>query len=941
MIFKKTLNLLLLICIPLMVLRSQVVYTDPALPTADAAVTIFFNSGGTGLEGYTGIVYAHTGLTIGATKWQHVIGTWGNNSVQPQLENIGNGQYKLVITPAIREFYSATLAENITEICLVFRSDDGSQQTSPDIFINVFEIGLNISLINPSQTPYFVDPGESIQIEAEATLADSVYLYLDGALYLAVQGNIITGAITASSDVDTKHWIKVVATDGVSSVADSNYYYVRGVTFVESLPAGLADGINYAGSASVTLALHAPYKSSVYVIGDFNNWEVAPEYKMKRTEQNPDDIDNRYWVEIEGLEEGEEYAFQYLVDEELRVADPYTDKILDKWNDGFITGATYPNLKPYPEFKTEGLVSVLQTGQNEYNWQITSFTPPAPEKLIIYELLLRDFLYAHDFKTLKDTLQYFKRLGITAIELMPVNEFEGNLSWGYNPSFYFAPDKYYGPKDDMKAFIDECHANGMAVIMDMVLNHAFGQNVMAQMYWDAQNNRPAANNPWFNVICPHEPYCWGNDFDHTSTATQAFVDRVNTYWMEEYKIDGFRFDFTQGFTNSGSGGSYNAERIGIIKRMADAIWDFNPGAYVILEHWCDNTEEKVLADYGCMLWGNHNYNYNEGTMGYNEQGKSDFSWISYKKRTWNDPHVVGFMESHDEERLMAKNINFGNASGNYNVKDTTIALQRQELAAVFFIPVPGPKMIWQFGELGYDYHINYPGLIGEDDHRLDPKPLKWNYTQDYRRKVLFNIYAALNKLKQEEPVFGTDNFSLNAGSSLKSIHLNHSSMNVTIIGNFGVVSGSINPEFQHAGMWYDYFTGDSLNVSVVSDNIMLQAGEYRIYTDVQLETPQTGLAIEGNSRSNPGIDLVYPNPSSGTVNIIFTITETAFTELNVYSMSGLKVKTILAKQLSPGEYTVKWNGTGDQDSFLTGGIYLIELNAGKGKEVVKVNMVKD
>ncbi len=237
--------------------------------------------------------------------------------------------------------------------------------------------------------------------------------------------------------------------------------------------------------------MHAPYKTSVFVFGDFSDWQIGPEFKLKRNMANEQNIDTRYWVTLSGLTSGEEYAFQYLIDEELVIADPYADKVLDPWNDSWIDDVTYPNLKPYPSGLTTNIVSVLQTGQNEYNWQNTAFEPPAAGKLVMYELLLRDFIEAHNFQTLKDTISYFKNLGINAIEIMPFSEFEGNSSWGYNPSFYFAPDKYYGTEEALKAFIDECHGNGIAVIMDLVLNHAYGQNVMARMYWDADNNRPA------------------------------------------------------------------------------------------------------------------------------------------------------------------------------------------------------------------------------------------------------------------------------------------------------------------------------------------------------------------------------------------------------------------------------------------------------------------
>ena len=141
-----------------------------------------------------------------------------------------------------------------------------------------------------------------------------------------------------------------------------------------------------------------------------------------------------------------------------------------------------------------------------------------------------------------DTLDYLSELGINAIELMPVGEFENNESWGYNPSFHMALDKYYGTPEHFKAFIDSCHGKGIAVINDIVFNQAFGQSPMVNLYWDGVNNRPSANNPWFNEICPHPPYCWGYDFDHSSTATKNFIDRVNHFWLNEYHLDGFRFD---------------------------------------------------------------------------------------------------------------------------------------------------------------------------------------------------------------------------------------------------------------------------------------------------------------------------------------------------------------------------------------------------------------
>jgi len=927
----KQLTTLLFLVMAMFSLSTAQVTTDPAIPTADEAVTVYLDATGTGLQGYTGNVYAHTGITIGANPWQKVIGSWGNNQTQPQLTRTSTDHYKLEITPSIRAFYSAGTGDDITQMCFVFRAAEGSPQTSPDIFVDVFEVTLNVLLVSPSQTPYFVDAGESIQVIAEASNALSVSLFVDNQLIINQPGNSLNQTIVASNEPDTKHWIKVVAFDASNEVADSTYYYVRGDSYVEDLPAGVQDGINYIDATTATLVIHAPYKSSIYAIGDFNDWEVGPEFKLKRNKTDYNNIETRYWVTLENLTPGTEYAFQYLIDENLKLADAYADKLLDKWNDPYITSTTYPNLKPYPGYKTDGIVSVLQTNQTPYTWQVTNFNAPEPTDLVAYELLIRDFVDAHDFATLIDTISYFNKLGVNAIELMPVNEFEGNLSWGYNPSFYFAPDKYYGPKNTMKAFVDACHANGIAVIMDIALNHSYGQNVMAQQYWDSENNRPASNNLWFNAVCPHEPYCWGNDFNYQSIYTQQLVDRITQYWLTEYNIDGFRFDYTKGFTNSGSGGYYQ-DRINTIKHIADAMWEAKPGAYVILEHWCDNSEEKVLADYGCMLWGNSNYNYNEATMGWHNSGGSDFSWISYIKRGWNDPHVMGYMESHDEERLMYKNITWGNFSGDYSVKDTATALERQAAAAAFFYTIPGPKMIWQFGERGFDYSINWPS--GEEGDRLTPKPPRWDYMDDYQRRYLYHVNAALIDLKKSYDVFRTTDFSLDLYNSTKSIVLNHSSMKVVVVGNFDVTVKTHQPLWPSAGLWYEYFTQTTLDVTGTTQQVALNPGEYRIYSSVYIPKPEylnTGIN-EGDVQNQNDLVTVYPNPSTGEFSILFNSTVNQEITVEVYDMIGNKLveTTRNGNSALPGESASNFTFN------MNPGMYLIRTTSGDIQDIDKI-----
>ncbi len=914
--------------------KAQLITADPPFPTEEDAVTITFDAtlGSGGLAGYTGDVYAHTGVitteSSSGSDWKHVKAGWTQNIPECKMTNIGPDLWQLEITPSIKDYYNINAGETVLKLAFVFRSSDGSltgkTETGGDIFYDVYQQGLNVQITLPEQQPFIVEPDDTIHIEGSSSYADSTLLYIDNTLVLSTTSNSFSYDYTATAT--GKHWIVATAYDSDGQVYDSAGFFVRNEPHVAELPAGIRDGINYTTDTSVILCLYAPGKSYLFAIGDFNNWDVDTASYFNVT---PDG--KRFWKDINGLVPGKEYVFQYLVDGQIRIGDPYADKVSDPWNDKYISNSTYPGLIEYPQGKTTGIATVLQTAQEPYEWQTENFTPPDPEKLVVYELLIRDFTSEHTFNSTLEKLQYLKDLGVTAIELMPVSEFEGNISWGYNPNYYFAPDKYYGPKNDFKKFVDECHKQGIAVIMDMVLNHAYGTCPLVMLYWDSENNRPAPDNPWFNVTSPNPTYSWGNDFNHESQDTKNFVDSVNRYWMSEYKIDGFRFDFTKGFTNtSGDGNGYDQSRINILKRMADSIWTFKPDAYVILEHFTANSEEKVLANYGMMIWGNSNYNYNEATMGWNDN--SDFSWISYKKRGWTHPRVMGYMESHDEERLMYKNLQYGNSYGNYDIKDLNTALKRNEMAAAFFIPIPGPKMIWQFGELGYDYSINRceNGTISEEC-RTSPKPVRWDYYYNGNRRRLHDVYAMLNWLKQNEPAFNTTDYSLSVSGATKSIHLNHPDMYVTIVGNFDVKTATVTPGFQTTGTWYDLLYLDSLNVTETGRQVTLFAGEYHIYTTKRIEMPWLGIKEQDNS----GILEIYPNPASGSLSVSVSLAQNRFVEISLYSIMGVKLATLFEGKPKAGKNIFNFDV-----SNLNKGVYFLILKTEAGKSLSKKLVIK-
>ncbi|MBN2571364.1 MAG: T9SS type A sorting domain-containing protein [Ignavibacteriales bacterium] len=919
----------------------QLITWSPIHVTENDSVIVYFDAtkGSGGLAGYTGDVYAHTGvlteISVSSGDWKAVKTNWGENTPETKCERIAPDLYKFVIHPSVKSFYpldpDGSEGEEYLYIAFVFRSasspyKEGKTADGGDIFL---PLGINVNIFYPEKSMMFTDRYDNINIFAIADeSSDTLKLFVDNSLETTIVGDTLNYSISA--DDYGKKLVKVSVYNSSGFLgADSFVYIVSPPVTEENLPAGILKGINYISDTSVVLSLFAPNKQNVYVLGDFNDWEADLNYYMKRT---PDD--STYWLQIDGLTSGEEYAFKYLIDEELYIADPYTDKILDPWNDGYISSSTYPNLKEYPAGKVSGIVSIFQTAQTPYIWSDSSFVRPAKTDLVIYELLIRDFTSAHTYQSLIDSLNYLKRLGVNAIELMPVNEFEGNSSWGYNPSFYFAPDKYYGTKNKLKEFIDICHQNDIAVIMDIVLNHSYGQSPLVQLYWDDVNNRPAANNLWYNVVSPNPVYSWGYDFNHQSPHTKAFVDSVNKYWLTEYHFDGFRFDFTKGFTNTaGDGSGYDVQRIEILKRMADKIWDIDSTYFVILEHFAPNTEEIVLSDYGMMLWGNLNYNYGEASMGWNESGKSDFKGISYKYRNWNFPHLVGYMESHDEERIMYRNLTYGNVVSGYSIRNLTTALNRIKLISAFFFTIPGPKMIWQFEELGYDVSIDYNGRTGE-------KPIRWDYYQNAERKKLFKTMKELINLKKNYDVFRTTNYWIDVADATKEIHLNDDSMNVTIIGNFDVAYQSMIPNFQHTGIWYEFFRGDTLIVTDTAAAITLKPGDFRIYTTVKLPTPEEGIAtdIKLSTAEIPReykLEQNYPNPFNPSTIISYSIPEPGQIQIKIFDILGQEISTLVNEFKQAGNYKIDFNASG-----LVSGIYFYQITANKYSSTKKMILLK-
>ena len=745
-------------------LFSQVVEVVPVFPKVTDNVTITFNAT-EGNGALTGIspVYAHAGLITSAstspTDWKYVQGTWGTPDPKVLMTNLGNNKHS--ISYNIKDFYGVPEGEEVESLAFVFRNATGSAvgraSDGGDIFYPIYpaDVAFQSLLLSPQEASLALFENEVLPVKGATSQDADLYIKDNGITIYHTFGNLIEYNITVLGT--ESHEICFQAIRSADTLKQCFYYSVIQDVVVEDPPIALEDGLTILNGNDCYFQLYAPGKSYVHLNGDMTNWQLRSEFQMKRSVDG-----NRWWIEVPDLDLGSRYSYQYVVDGTIRIGDPYSTLVLDPFNDGSINAETYPDMPQYPYGLTSGFVSSFVVAPVE----TTPPLSPKPGKtdLIVYELLLRDFLAAHSYSALQDTLDYLQRLGVNAIELMPVQEFEGNQGWGYNPSYHMALDKYYGSADAFRSLIEECHSRGIAVILDVVYNHAFGQSPLAQLYWDGAQNRPSANNPWLNPVAKHD-FNVGYDFNHESAQTKYFVKRVLSWWMQTYGVDGFRFDLSKGFTqnntlgNTAAWGHFDQSRINILQDYANHIWSIDPDAYVILEHFADNDEETELSSRGMMLWGNMTTQYGQGAKGY---GGSDFSNNWYVQRGWADPHLVGYMESHDEERLMYKNLSAGNMAPGYNIRDLDVALGRIELVSAFFYLIPGPKMIWEFGELGYDYSINYctDGTVSTNC-RLDAKPVRWDYKNVLLRQRIYDVDRALILLR-EQPAFkeGTLEISL-------------------------------------------------------------------------------------------------------------------------------------------------------------------------------------
>lgn len=851
------------------------VTTEPSGLNADREGKILFTaSSSSPLYNHTGDVYVHIGVVDNNGVWNNVPAAWGENTAKCRMTREDAHVWSIALSPTVRQWFGSDANQAITKIGVVFRNEDGTKKgIQDDRFITVTDENLYVTL-QTTPASGICGKGTQVKFQLDATQTADLSLEVNGES-VASKKSAQTLSFDKSFDTEGRYRVKATASNGTKTVVQETSLFVYGGVANQTKPAGTKDGINVTGDRSVTFVLYdkdteGKGKDFAFLIGDFNNWEYSDASRMYR-----DETAGCWWATLENLDPDTEYAFQYLIgasnETPIRLADAYCEKTLDP-DDRYIPESVYPGLREYPSDKTSGIVSVFKIRETPYPWEVTGYCLPAPDKMVIYELHLRDFTETGDLAGAIEKLDYLKSLGVNAVELMPVQEFDGNDSWGYNPRFFFALDKAYGTKNDYKRFIDECHKREMGVIFDVVYNHATGSHPFAQLYWDSNSNKTAANNPWFNVNPPH-PYDFFHDFNHESPLVREHVKRNLAFLLEEYNIDGFRFDFTKGFTQKvttdNTQSAKDDSRIAILKDYHAAVKAANPGAVMILEHLCDESEERVLAQDGMYLWRNMNHAYCQAIMGFGSQ--SSFEGIYANGTGMPKASLVGYMESHDEERLMYK----AQTWGLDEIKaDQSVQLERAGLSAAFSMLIPGPKMIWQFGELGYDYSIDYNDRVGR-------KPVRWDYFDEWRRRSLYNEYVLFTTIREDYPEMFGKNAEValsvsgsNLGSARK-ITLRGNDNQILVIGNFSTSDITAVAGFPSTGTWHEIPAGTSMDVTNVTQSLTVPANGYRIFSK---ENISSGMYAGEERRVS-----VYPNP---TVASVYFTDGAEMEEVTLYNASG-------------------------------------------------------
>ncbi|MDZ8189924.1 MAG: alpha-amylase family glycosyl hydrolase [Nostoc sp. ChiSLP02] len=544
----------------------------------------------------------------------------------------------------------------------------------------------------------------------------------------------------------------------------------------------------------IEFALFAPRNQGAALIGSFSDWQEIP---MQKGE------DGYFRTQIE-LTDG---VYQY----KFRVQTKSPNFAADEWIDVIDPKATDVN-----ETEKHGIVRI-KDGQrivDTYVWQNDKIPLPENQELIIYEMHVSDFTGDETdpekrgkYLGIIDKLDYLSKLGINAIELMPVNEYPGNYNWGYKVRHFFATESSYGSTEDLKRLIDECHGRGIRVLMDGIYNHTDEEcplMLIDRNYWYYEY-----------MHYPEDPdNYWGPEFNYDNYDEKLnvkpawkYIGDVVQYWIQEYHIDGIRYDAVKQLGNF-EFLSWLAQQT---KKHAAPKQFYN-----IAEHIPD-TKTVVKPDGpldGCWHESFH-YFVVPSICGKSFELEQIKQILDPRKQGYaTATNVINYLATHDREHSLRE---LGNA-GIFGAE----AFKRAKLAATLLITAMGIPMLWMGEEFG-EYHQKSKTVT-------QPQKITWSLLESDENQKLFEYYQKLIALRKQNLALQSNEiefFYENANDKVLAYRRwDKDDSHVVVVVNFS----SLNltkyeiPNFPNAEYWRDWF--DNSEVKVENNSLAIDLPSY-------------------------------------------------------------------------------------------------------------------
>ena len=447
----------------------------------------------------------------------------------------------------------------------------------------------------------------------------------------------------------------------------------------------------------------APHAEAVFVTGSFNEWSDDAHPMTAE--------DGGYWyADIEGVEPGAEYRFRITGPHgEFSRIDPYAREVTNSVGNGVV-----PSL--------------------DYDWSGDAFEMPDWNRLVIYELHIGTFSRegvegeVGTFEAATARFDHLKALGVNAIQIMPTAEFAGDLSWGYNPAHMFAVESAYGGPNAFKDFVKAAHANGFAVILDVVYNH-FGPSDIDIWQFDGWSEDGKGGIYFYNDDRASTP--WGDTRpDYGRPEVRQFIRDNALFWLEDFHVDGLRFDMTlfiRNYTGDETEPDHNPDGYSLKRWINEEVRGRFPKAITIAEDLRSRDDitartEEGGAGFGAQWDAEFVHPVREVLITPDDDAR-DMGQIEHALlyRYNGDPFQrVVYTESHDEVANGKARIPHEIDGSGDNVHSAGWAAQkRATLGAALVMTAPGIPMMFQGQEF----------LQG--DWFDDSVPLDWSQAEDF------------------------------------------------------------------------------------------------------------------------------------------------------------------------------------------------------------------